>query len=162
MSHQHLNPCPGAYHQKRSARRGVRHSATHRGGQARPRARIVASLLAASHVLPADPDAAALLLDGALGLMLDLWASGAGLRISRGAAALSAVEERSPAIAWRLRLALQAPSPEARLAHYWALIDLLTCPIETIPHNEPALACDPHTLNRHRSQSRKDDQSHVS
>lgn len=110
--------------------------------------------------MPADPVASALLLDGALDLMLDYWASSAGLRIGEGAEALSIVEGHAPAVAWRLRLALQAPSPDARLAHAWALLDLLTSPIETAPRT--ALERNTSLTNRHRSQSRKDDQSHVS
>lgn len=87
------------------------------------RARIVARLIAAERVLPADPDRAALLLDGALAQLLDLWASDKRLSLPD---ALGALEVVAPAIAWRVRLALQAHEPSARLAHCWALLDLLT------------------------------------
>jgi hypothetical protein len=90
------------------------------------RARIVASLIAASQALAADPDAAALLLDGALAHLLDLWAQQARLPASDRRQALAALDAQAPALDWRVRLALQAHQPEARLAHCWALLDLLT------------------------------------
>jgi hypothetical protein len=90
------------------------------------RARIVASLIAASQALAADPDAAVLLLDGALAHLLDLWAQQARLPASDRRQALAALDAQAPALAWRVRLALQAHQPEARLAHCWALLELLT------------------------------------
>jgi hypothetical protein len=38
---------------------------------------------------------------------------------------LLALDQRNPALARRFRLALRAPHVAARLAHLWALIDLL-------------------------------------
>jgi hypothetical protein len=90
------------------------------------RARVVADLLAASQALAADPDAAALLLDGSLAHLLDLWAQQARLPASDRRQALAALDAQAPALAWRVRLALQAHQPEARLAHCWALLDLLS------------------------------------
>lgn len=84
------------------------------------RVRVVARLIAAERALPAAPDLAALRLDGALGELLAICAPGAD--------SLEALERRAPALAWRLRLALQAPDVAARLAHCWALLDLLTLP----------------------------------
>jgi hypothetical protein len=92
----------------------------------RERARIVAQLIAASQALVADPDVAALLLDGALAQLLDLWARQAHLPSLDRRHALDALEAQAPAAAWRVRLALQAQQPKARLAHCWALLDLLT------------------------------------
>ena len=99
------------------------------------RARIVANLIAASQALAADPDAAALLLDGALAHLLDLWAQQARLPASDRRQALAALDAQAPALAWRVRLALQAHQPEARLAHCWALLDLLT--MSTTHHMKP-------------------------
>lgn len=84
------------------------------------RAHIVARLIAAERALPAAPDLAALHLDGILSDLLAISAP--------GAATLEKLERRAPALAWRLRLALQAPDAAARLAHCWALLDLLTQP----------------------------------
>ncbi|HEX8729748.1 MAG TPA: hypothetical protein VF739_14045 [Ktedonobacterales bacterium] len=100
----------------------------HERAALRERARVVASLLAASRALPSDPDAAALLLDGALAQFLDLWAQQVHLPRADRRQALAALDAQAPAVAWRVRLALQAHLPEARLAHCWALLDLLTIP----------------------------------
>ncbi|HZC05241.1 MAG TPA: hypothetical protein VE338_06340 [Ktedonobacterales bacterium] len=94
------------------------------------RARIVARLAAASQALAEHPDDAALLLDGAIGEMLDCWARAAdALPLHRSCdmrLALEALDERAPAVSARARLALQAHNPAARLAHCWALLDALT------------------------------------
>lgn len=96
------------------------------GVSQRERARVIARLIAAERALPADPDRAALLLDGALAALLDLWASDQRVSSSVAPDALSALEAAAPAVAWRVRLALQAHEPSARLAHCWALLNLLT------------------------------------
>lgn len=94
--------------------------------------------------------------------MLDHWARGALPNRARGAEALAALDERAPAIAWRLRLALQAHNPEARLAHCWALLDLLTQPSTTSQHSQHATDYPMYTLNAHQLRPRKDNQFHVS
>jgi hypothetical protein len=104
----------------------VRHSRRDERAARYERARVVASLIAASQALAADPDAAALLLDGALAHLIDLWAQQARLPASDRRQPLAALDAQAPALAWRVRLALQAHQPEARLAHCWALLDLLT------------------------------------
>ncbi len=167
MSHHHLSAksCSGAAQRSRPLRRGAHYSHARRQSQARQRARIIARLLGASRALPVDPVAAALLLDGALNLIVDYWTSRAGPRIASVAEALKASEAHAPAVAWRLRLALQAPIPEARLAHAWALVDLLTGPTATTTSSAriaPSLAHEAPVPNHHQSHSRKDDQSHVS
>lgn len=97
------------------------------------RARIVVRLAAASHALAERPDVAALLLDGALIDMLNVWAQAAlgpareDIRDrQRLADALDALDQRAPVLSGRLRLALQAHDPAARLAHCRTLLDLLT------------------------------------
>ncbi len=104
----------------------------------RERARVVARLIAAEQALSADPNAAALLLDGALSQMLALWAQQARVALPDVRQALAALDACAPAIAGRVRLALQAAAPEARLAHCWALLDLLTAwPTATHPSTAP-------------------------
>lgn len=160
--HQQFNHCPGAHQVRRRSHERLRHSGAHSGASPSQRAQIIARLIAASRALPAHPDAAALLLDGALSDMLDHWAGNALPSGARGGEALAALDERAPAIAWRLRLALQAYNPEARLAHCWALLDLLTQPI-TIPRRAPHATDNPtYALNVHLRQPRKDNQFHVS
>jgi hypothetical protein len=150
----------------RSHRHGARQRAALLDDRASDRARISASLLAASHALVSDPDAAALLLDGALSQMLELWARRAHIHLSDRSQALSALDDRAPAIAWRLRLALQAHHPEARLAHCWAMLDLLTG--QTAPHEEGGARIARSALdhndyrNDYRMTRRKGGQSHVS
>lgn len=100
--------------------------------QHRERERIVARLAAASLALAEQPDIAALLLDGALIDMLNVYAQAASLPAHDApdgrslAQVLEAIDQHAPAISARLRLALQAHDPAARLAHCWALLDLLT------------------------------------
>lgn len=101
------------------------------------RAQLVASLIAAESALPANPDGAALLLDGALHQFVERWATPRRQRLPSAREALSlpdalqALDAEAPAVAWRLRLALQAHAPEARLVHCWSLLDMLTQPAET-------------------------------
>jgi hypothetical protein len=133
---------------------------------ARERARVVARLIAAAQALPANRDVAALLLDGALSQMLAQWAQQARVGPLDLHQALAALDDGAPAIAGRVRLALQAQRPEARLAHCWALLDLLT--------TWPTAAHPGATRSSHRmsdqittryadpSAARKDGESHVS
>lgn len=132
MPHQHISKaCHNAHRHARSAP-GAAHHQRPRGGIVAPahhaddRERIVAILSAASRVLLTNPDAVALLLDGALSQMLALWAQAAHIRLRDRSQALGLLDAAAPAIAWRLRLALQAHAPEARLGHCWALLELLT------------------------------------
>lgn len=153
---------PGARRSARRPRLPVRHSDARGVHSASQRAQIVARLIAASQALPAHPDAAVLLLDGALNDMLALWARRARLQEYRGAAALAALDERAPDIAARLRLALQAHNPEARLAHCWALLDALTHPSTTIQRSHNHTRNDTYVLNVHPFRSRKASRFHVS
>jgi len=138
----------------------------HANAGPRERAGVVARLIAAAHALPADPDAAALLLDGALSQMLALWAQQAHVDLPGPRQALAALDDCAPAIAGRLRLALQAQQPEARLAHCWALLELLTtCPTVARPYTARSLhqlSDQITTPNAEPSASRKDGESHVS
>ncbi|HEY7975223.1 MAG TPA: hypothetical protein VID72_07765 [Ktedonobacterales bacterium] len=132
-------------------------------GGAGVRARVIASLVAASHALSADADAAALLLDGALSQLLDLWASYAHVHLADRRQALAALDDHAPAIAWRVRLALQAHQPEARLAHCWALLELLTRPTPlTIGIAKSAQCAPAHSAQRHVRHPAKDGDSYVS
>lgn len=144
MPNQHQNKHhPRGRHSARRSYQAIRHNRLWGGGPAGERAQVVSRLLAASQALPAQPDAAILLLDGALSDLLDLWAHRERLPERRGAAALAALDAHAPAIAARLRLALQAYNPEARLAHCWALLDALTPPPD--PTRQARHAADPTT-----------------
>jgi hypothetical protein len=90
-----------------------------------PRASVIADFLRAQKALPSDPDLASLYLDGALRGLLALIASPLSEHQFSHAQALHALDHQRPHFARRLRLALRAPHVEARLAHCWALIDLL-------------------------------------
>jgi hypothetical protein len=126
------HPSSSRQHARIVAHRMRHRQPRHERASQRERAHIVAQLIAASQALVADPDAAALLLDGALAQLLDLWARQAHLPSLDRRLALDALEARAPTAAWRVRLALQAQQPEARLAHCWALLDLLTTTTTTI------------------------------
>lgn len=113
-----------------------RHLADAASAPFRERARIAHALLAASHAQADDPDAAALLLDGILGDLIDLWArSAAHAAVADRAAALRAMEVVAPSVAWRIRSALRSREPEARLAHCWAILEALTTAPTTRIHN---------------------------
>ncbi|SRR5579883_1151938 len=90
------------------------------------RVALARDLLLAERLLPRDPDAAALLLDGAPRRIVVSWLALRGAPHASGDAAgddlLAQVERVAPSVAWRLRLALRAPHAEARLAHCWALL----------------------------------------
>lgn len=79
----------------------------------------------AQRALPHDPDLAALYLDGALRNLMALACGQVSVHESQHAESLLALDHQRPDIARRLRLALRAPHAEARLAHCWALIELL-------------------------------------
>ena len=89
------------------------------------RASVIADLIRAQHSLPYDPDLAALYLDGALRSLLALVAIQPGNNALPDVQSLLALDHQRPHIARRMRLALRAPHAEARLAHCWALLDLL-------------------------------------
>lgn len=89
------------------------------------RAAVIAELVRAQRALPYDPDLAALHLDGALRSLLALVAGQDNSRAPSFAPSLLALDHQRPHLARRLRLALRAPHVEARLAHCWALIELL-------------------------------------
>jgi hypothetical protein len=77
--------------------------------------------------------------------------------------ALAALDDCAPAIAWRVRLALQAHQPEARLAHCWALLELLTRPTPlTIGIAKSAQCAPAHSAQRHVRHPAKDGDSYVS
>jgi hypothetical protein len=94
------------------------------------RVALARDLLLAERLLPRDPDAAALLLDGAPRRIVVSWLALRGAPYMADHAAgdapsddlLAQVERVAPPVAWRLRLALRAPHAEARLAHCWALL----------------------------------------
>ena len=135
----------------------------HERASQRERARIVAQLMAASQAQGADPDAAALLLDGALAHLLDYWARQARLPSLDRRQALDALEAQAPAAAWRVRLALQAQRPEARLEHCWALLDLLTTTTTINPHSAaPPARANPECYHDNLMRFRTNGASHVS
>lgn len=84
---------------------------------------LLADLQLAQRLLPADPDAAGLLLDGALWRVVALVFARAGLDAPACDSALAELERIAPPVAWRVRLALRAPDARARLIHIWSLLD---------------------------------------
>ena len=100
------------------------------------RASVIADLIRAQRALPDDPDLAALHLDGALRSVLALVASHDNSHAPSYALSLLALDHQRPHLARRLRLALRAPHVEARLAHCWALIELLNN-AEAAPASRP-------------------------
>jgi len=99
-------------------------------GEGPARAAVAGRLRAAAHLLPDDPDAAALLLDGLLQEIARLWCAAAGLPVPAPALRPALVERHDQPFGWRLRLALRAPDVRARLVHCAALYGLLggECP----------------------------------
>lgn len=95
-----------------------------------------AHLDAAARALPADPDLAALLLDGAFARLLAACAPQAAPGPVSMARALSGLEQSAPPLAMRLRLALRAPNAEARLAHARALLALWDAPERANPQSD--------------------------
>jgi hypothetical protein len=86
---------------------------------------LLADLGLAQALLRDDPDAAGLLLDGVLWRIVALVFARAGLGSPSCAHAIAELERISEPVAWRLRLALRAPHPHARLVHVWALLDAI-------------------------------------
>ncbi|MGH2484873.1 MAG: hypothetical protein ACRDHE_02570 [Ktedonobacterales bacterium] len=86
---------------------------------------LLADLRLAQRFLRDDPDAAGLLLDGVLWRIVALVFARAGLAPPSCDKALPELEHISPPVAWRLRLALRAPHPHARLVHARALLDAI-------------------------------------
>ena len=82
-------------------------------------------LAAAAQAIECDPDAAALLLDGLLERILDVWYAARGWPVPAQEARLADLDERSPELAKRVRLALRAPDVSARLAHCRQLLRVL-------------------------------------
>lgn len=126
------------------------------------RAHIVARLIAAERALPEAPDLAALRLDGVIRDLLHHSEPAAADAPNDDIAALQRLAERAPAVAWRLRLALQASSVAAKLAHCWALLELLTnqntrtrTAIHAPRHGAP-------NRNNEQRHARKDNTRHVS
>src|SRR5579859_5522208 len=92
----------------RSLGRGLRHDAEVSG--------IAAALDRAAAILDADPDVAALLLDG-LACRLAQALAGAYAASDGADDPLSALDRHAPSVAYRLRLSLRAPDAAARLVH---------------------------------------------
>ncbi len=100
------------------------------------RASVISDLMRAQRALPHDSDLAALYLDGALRKLMALAGEQASDFAPQNAESLFALDHQRPGIARRLRLALRAPHAEARLAHCWALIELLNAEVASVgcPH----------------------------
>jgi hypothetical protein len=81
------------------------------------RARFAHELVAAAEAIERDPDAAAFALDGMPWRMLCAWYVAGGWPPLVAGELLRDLEGRAPELAWRVRLALRAPDPAARLAH---------------------------------------------
>lgn len=77
-------------------------------------------------LLADEPDAAALVLDGALWALVRFACERAGRAAPDAEAVFESLAELAPPVCWRLRLALRAPNPHARLVHVWALMDAIS------------------------------------
>jgi hypothetical protein len=88
-------------------------------------AAVAARLRAAARLLEDDPDAAALLLDGLLHQIVEMWCEHVGPQVPALALQPALVERYDQPFGWRLRLALRAPDASARLIHCAALYALL-------------------------------------
>jgi|GEM_PF-2345768 hypothetical protein len=75
-----------------------------------------------------QPDRAALLLDGLAQQIAAGWFQQQGEPAPDSLYLLVALEERVPALAWQLRLALRAPSVETRLVHCQHLLASVSSP----------------------------------
>lgn len=87
---------------------------------------LLADLRLAHALLRDDIDAAGLLLDGVLWRIVALVFARAGLVAPSCDKAIAELERISEPVAWRLRLALRAPHPHARLLHVWALLEAVS------------------------------------
>lgn len=94
---------------------------------------LAARLDEAAALLPADPESAALLLEGALHELIAGWYARQALPVPPPARLLADLAPRDALLALRLRLALAAPDVAARLAHLRALAHLLD------PVHQPAV-----------------------
>ncbi|HEU5441253.1 MAG TPA: hypothetical protein VFU88_18350 [Ktedonobacterales bacterium] len=103
----------------------------HPGSQARTAA-VAARLRWAERLLPDDPDASALLLDGLLREIAWLWHAQVDVPLPAFDVQPALIERHDPLFGWRLRLALRAPNVHARLAHCAALYELLRTRAATI------------------------------
>lgn len=79
----------------------------------------------ADSLLEAQPDEAALLLDGLLSHIAREWERCELLPAGSPEDLLARIERAAPAVSWRLRLALRAPDARARLVACRALIEAL-------------------------------------
>jgi hypothetical protein len=82
---------------------------------------VAAPLDQAAELLDADPDAAALVLDGLLNRLAANWYVEQGQVPPDAVHLLSDLERRCQPLGWLLRLALRAPDVHARLAHVQGL-----------------------------------------
>lgn len=98
----------------------------HRVSPDREREQIIARLLRAERLISSNAVAATLILDGALADILDVWAEQAGIEARCRERSLDALEMHAPLMAARVRLALMAHEPAARVAHCWAILDSFT------------------------------------
>ena len=151
----HQRPSPMRRESRRPSRSGRKAAPV--VSAASQRALIVARLIAAERALQEAPDLAALRLEGILRDILHHWSLNAADAPGDDIAVFQRLEERAPAVAWRLRLALQAPSVAAKLAHCWALLELLTNSNTT---TRTAIHASIH--NSEQRQTRKDNTRHVS
>lgn len=79
----------------------------------------------AAELIEAQPDEAALLLDGLLGEIVEDWCLHHEQAPGDAAEMLRLIERWEPLFGWRLRLALRAPNGRARLEHCAALLAML-------------------------------------
>ena len=86
------------------------------------------SLAYAARVLKRDPDAAALLVNGELPAMLDVWYARQGVYPPVRDQLLRDLAERAPAVAESLRLALRAPDAPSRVLAAQRLLACLRDP----------------------------------
>lgn len=82
-----------------------------------PRSHVARALDRAAELVDADPDAAALLLDGVLWRLAEEWYAQQRLAAPDARHLLPDLERRCAPLAWLMRVALRAPDVRARLAH---------------------------------------------
>jgi hypothetical protein len=88
-------------------------------------ARLRRKVVQAEALLERDPDAASLLLDGALAALAAVVSHRVGAPSVRVADPLNALRASDPLLALRLRLALRAPDVRARIIHVRGCLDCL-------------------------------------
>lgn len=79
----------------------------------------------AAQLMEAQPDVAALLLDGLLSRIARDWERRLRLAAGSPEELLARIEHAAPLLGWRLRLALRAPDARARLVACQALIEAM-------------------------------------